>query len=752
MMTYGGAPRAALLLVIMVAFVPAGMSPTLAATFQFIGGAGDSDNSWENPANWVQGTLPGSGDTVIVPSGYGAAILDGNSETVQSIQLSGGLGISRGGTLNVTDSITNNGVNHAYFINDGVITVENGGVVGTINNTCTNCSDLDPDNDYFGYIGNTHEITANLVNGGGVVNGDQGATTGVTWTGDVVNNTPGQVINDDASWNGAVTSNTGLVYNEFGATWTGDVKSNDGRIYNTDAGSSWSGDVVGNGADGVIRNRRGAIWTGAVQSNDGSIYNDGGTWNGNVETNSGTVYNTAGSTWNGNMTSGGSLVLAGTVNGFIDNSGYLYVDNELSGVTSLTNTGTFLMEDGQIDARLSAQSWSGTGSATFDFAPGLGRSDYVVLSGAYTAHTTLSLNLVGPSGRALGDIPLIEVGGADTGTLDVSGLPDDGVISYSLVKSGEGWFITTTLNDAPAHAASAAALLARATATATEVPADHADSCSVGRWARALGGAEGGTVSGTRSDLTLGGAQFGYDVACLPAGNGATFGIGVMGGGLAGRFSQDFGAGDRLDGSFGQGFGGIYGDLAAGRLRAMVQGQVGVSIVDMSDPQSAVDRATLSSARYDFSGDATYELAVGRVSLLPEIGMTASNVSSISDNFADVGAMTLTSGATIDTYAGATLKARMAGPGGTAFTPYISLLFHEEPVAPTTALFTDLAGGTATVALAALGGYGALGVGADLLRAPAAAGGMLRGGFKANFKFGPNVAESSYSGYAQMRF
>ena len=244
-----------------------------------------------------------------------------------------------------------------------------------------------------------------------------------------------------------------------------------------------------------------------------------------------------------------------------------------------------------------------------------------------------------------------------------------------------------------------------------------------------------------------------YDFACLPAGDGGTFGIGVTGGALGGRFSQDFGAGDRLDGSFGQGFGGVYGDLAAGRLRAMLQGQIGISLFDLSDPQSAVDSASLSSIGYNLRGDATYEFAFGGISLLPEVGFIASNVSTSSGNFADVGGMNLTSGATIDTYAGAILKAHMRLPdGATTFAPYVSLLLHEEPLAPSTALFTDLAGGSATVPLDRLGAYGDLGVGADLLRAPGPGGRALTAGLKADFKFGSNVNENSYSGYAQMTF
>lgn len=716
------------------------MQPALAASITFVG-VDQDNNGWDDPGNWSPGIVPGSTDVAIVPGGYGVAVLDGSSETVQSIELDGGLDVNVGGSLAVSGNITNNGVNSAYFVNGGTINV-----TGTIINAYTSDSQ-------YGYVGNGHEITGNLDNGGGIVNGDgANGLSGVSWTGDVVNRATGGIINTGAAWNGAVTSNAGSIYNDYAGTWTGDVKSNSGYIENT-GGSTWSGDIVSNDADHVIANIGGATWIGDVQANDGSVDNDGGTWNGDVVSNSGTVFNTLGSTWNGDMTSSGSLWLAGTVNGFVNNSGYLYVFDPLSGVTSLTNTGAIVMDDGHADDSLSAQSWSGTGTATFDFAPGLGRSDHVVLSGNYTADTTLSLNLVGPSGRALADIPLIEVAGADTGSLDVFGLPDDGVISYRLVQNGAGWIVTTTLNDAPQHAAAAAALLTRSATAATLVPAARADACGDGRWMRALGSAQNGTLSGTRSGLALGGVQIGDDIDCVKIGDGATFGIGVTAGGLGGALSEDFGAGDRLDGTFAEGFGGVYGDLAAGPLHAMLQGQVGIAGLGMSDPQSAVGHATLTNTRFNLSGDATYELRFGTLSLIPEAGFDASNAVSTSSDFADVGAMKLTSDPTVDAYAGATLRGSIALPdGASTAAPYVSLLLHDQPLAPASALFTDLAGGSATVPLDELGGYGELSVGADLLSAPGASGGMMRAGVHADFKLGANVAESSYGAFAQMRF
>jgi hypothetical protein len=741
--------QAALLLATGVALsVVAGPPSALAASITFIGTDVENRN-WDDPGHWSPAAVPGSADDVLVPEGVGVEILEGGSETVQSLHLDAGLNVNEGGSLHVTGDVTNNGVDRAYFVSAGTIHVD-----GTIFNTCTNCGDDDPGNDYWGYIANAHEITAtNLDNAGAVINGD-GASglTGVSWTGSVVNRATGYVSNTGATWNGAVTSNDGGIYNDYGGTWNGAVASNSATIQN-DGGSFWNGDVASN--HGVIFNIEGATWTGDVQSNDDSIDNDGGTWNGDVLSNSGAIFNTSVSTWNGNLTSSGSLWLSGTVRGFVDNQsgGTLYVFDPLSGVTSLTNNGAFTMQDGRADDSLSAESWSGTGTATFDFAPGLGRSDHVVLSGDYTADTTLGLSLVGPSGRALVDVPLILVGGADTGSLDVTGLPEDGVISYRLVRNDEGWIVTTALNDAPAHAASAVALLARGAADATAVPMDRTGGCDDGRWVRGLGRTQSGTLSGTRSGLSLVGLQIGDDMACYGLGKGAKLGIGMTAGGLGGSLDEDFGSNDRLNGSFAEGFAGVYGDLTAGQLHAMLQGQLGVSSLTVSDPRSAVERAALTNIRYDLRGDASYAFEFGAVTLAPETGFSVSNVDSNSSNFADVGAMDLSTGMTLDAFAGASLKAHWTSPNGTAMVaPYVSLLFHGVPVSPDSAEFSDHAGGSATVPLDRLGNYGAVKVGADLFDIARPTGQAWHAGVTADFKFGCDFSEDSYAAYAQMKF
>ncbi|HVZ14777.1 MAG TPA: hypothetical protein VG894_09985, partial [Bauldia sp.] len=146
------------------------------------------------------------------------------------------------------------------------------------------------------------------------------------------------------------------------------------------------------------------------------------------------------------------------------------------------------------------------------------------------------------------------------------------------------------------------------------------------------------------------------------------------------------------------------------------------------------------------------ELAFGPVSVTPQVGFRASNASSHSEDFADVGAIGLTSDGTLDVYAGATVAARVMLGDGTTFTPFVSLLANGQPLAPDSALFSDLAGGSAQVPLDETGGYAALGLGADLFRAPGPSGKATAMGLRADFKRGADFSENSYAAYAQVKF
>ncbi|HEY4170590.1 MAG TPA: hypothetical protein VGM96_27600 [Reyranella sp.] len=684
----------------------------------------------------------------------GAQIQDGDNETIKSLRLNGGLNVANGGKLTVTQDITNTGKQLSYFINDGTVIVQDGVDVGTVANTYDDRGDANPDNDWSGYIANTGKFVANLDNSGSVINGGDGSDPDrVIWLGNVSNAATGFIDNNGGTWRGIVTDNAGGIWNEYQSSWIGDVQSNDGDIEN-DGGSTWQGDIAGN--NGTINNIEGSRWTGDITANTGSINNDGGTWKGNVRSNDGVIWNTAGSVWKGDMRnrSDGYLELSGVVQGNIDNRGEIDVSGRLSGIERLRSSGLLNMQNDVAGDTMSAQDWFGRGSATLEFSPTLGRADQVVLSGTYGAHTDLDIEFVGSDqGRAYVDMPLIIAKGGVTGDITPNfAPPPDGVISYRLVQSAQGWTIATTLSDAPAHVASAMQTIGRSLASATEVSAHRGDACGSGFWARALGGQQSGEMLGARSAVGIGGVQVGYDLTCLALpGTDAMLDVGVTTGGVGGRVNENFG-GDTLEGDYAQGFAGVYGNLVAGSLRAALQGQLSLGGIDVSDPSSMLDGATLSSTRLDLSGSASYELAFGMVSLTPELGFAASNTTARSTDFADVGGMSIGSGPVFDGHVGATLAVHMELPdGATIFTPRVSLSLHDE-VSSGEALFTDFAGGSADVPLAALGGYAAIGLGADLVRSPGADGSGLGAGVEADFKLGPKVAEHGFSGYAQVKF
>jgi hypothetical protein len=67
-------------------------------------------------------------------------------------------------------------------------------------------------------------------------------------------------------------------------------------------------------------------------------------------------------------------------------------------------------------------------------------------------------------------------------------------------------------------------------------------------------------------------------------------------------------------------------------------------------------------------------------------------------------------------------------------------------------LFTDQAGGTATVPLDGTGSYATLGLGGDLFHAAGPAGDTMAMGFRADFKRGDHFTEDNYGAYAQVKF
>jgi len=163
-----------------------------------------------------------------------------------------------------------------------------------------------------------------------------------TWNGDVVANSGS--LSNQGQWTGDVLSSESQVANELGGTWTGDIRGNNNAIFNM-AGSVWNGHVVANegGSNQHTQIVNRGVWTGDVQTNAKAIYNEeGGIWNGDVLANAGIIGTD--SIWNGNFTSAGRVYAEGEIHGFFNNSGWLNVVGSLSGITTLTNTGTLSLQ------------------------------------------------------------------------------------------------------------------------------------------------------------------------------------------------------------------------------------------------------------------------------------------------------------------------------------------------------------------------------------------------------------------------
>lgn len=724
-------PVRALLLTALGAAAAAGIAGTVSSalggdTVTFTDAAGNDDHSWENPDNWDAGSVPDPDDDVIVPGGLETADVT-TDQSINSLEFSSSVHVLEGADLTVANGITANG---GYFTIDGTVHGE------VFNNE---------------YITNSGDVFGALTNTDTTLNGDRDMPNGATWTGDVLSNTAA-IVNSGA-WKGNVVTNDGGIDNDgAAAVWTGNVEGNSFEHYIQNLnGGTWNGDVDSN--DGDILNQ-GLAWTGVVNGNTGRISNDT-VWNGNVLSNDGSIVNRG--IWNGSMVNGatGALELTGQVNGDIDNSGELFVPGVLSLAGDLTNSGLIRMNDDEQTGsnRIDAVSWTGDGTAYFELETALGRGDHVVLSGDYSANTVIHFEQVGATGRTLADIPVITVGGVNTGTITPDNLPGPGVISYDLVRSGESWLLTTTLNDAPDHAAAAAGLLSRTLGAATLIPLDRGDVCGRGGWVNGLGANQGTSIGGVDSTLDYSGAEAGFDLPCMTLGDDVTLGIGVMAGGLGGDLKQDLGPDSTLEGEFQHAVGGAYANLAAGPWHAVLQGQIGVTDLSFSDPGAAVEAATLRTFRYGLSGSASYTLALGDFSLAPELGFDASSTHSHSNDFADVGTMSLNADPALAAHVGATVAAKLDVADGMTLSPFATLSFHGDLLAPDQAEFVDGIGSTATVAADdSLGAYAELAVGADIVSAATARGGNIRAGVRGDLKRGDAIDARSLSGYANVKF
>lgn len=326
-------------------------------------------------------------------------------------------GITVNGTLSTTGLLANGAgsfvtVNNGGTLNAGNVTNAQGGRItvaqgGTINNALTNS----------GIVINAGAYNAN-VNNSGALAFITNETSGI-WTGNVLSNASGGVINNNGIWNGTLNS-VSTVSNNDNATWNGafslgvgSLTTNNG-IWNTgsttvstvtdgtfiNARTLSTGQVSVSGVSGLLINADTGVITingaNTLVASDGARISNNGTVNG-AGSSSGTgssVANNIGATWNGTflvgasnflsnggsitglVTNGGALIstgsliagltnlegsdayLAGTVSGPIDNRGALFVSGNLFSNDALVNSGTGTTVVG------AGQSWTGLTAIT----------------------------------------------------------------------------------------------------------------------------------------------------------------------------------------------------------------------------------------------------------------------------------------------------------------------------------------------------------------------------------------------------
>lgn len=205
---------------------------------------------------------------------------------------------------------------------------------------------------------------------------------GSTWQGDVLSNGGSNSltqIENRGTWVGAVRGNTTRIFNE--AAWTGDVVGNTGNIYNNYAGTNaavWNGNVVSNSY--LILNFAGGTWNGNVTNNPGDIANYGA-WNGNL-TNSGKIIHTG--VWTGDIINNGTYFRAeNQIIGAFDNRGALQLTGNLSGITTLTNSGRLQLTQNSGSQTLSVGSLVLASTSSYEInVTAAGATDKIVVSGS----------------------------------------------------------------------------------------------------------------------------------------------------------------------------------------------------------------------------------------------------------------------------------------------------------------------------------------------------------------------------------
>ncbi|MDB5598312.1 MAG: hypothetical protein JWN71_356 [Xanthobacteraceae bacterium] len=283
-------------------------------------------------------------------------------------------------------------------------------------NVLSNTSTINNNGPGGSWVGNIVSNAGSVTNTGagavwtGSVSNDNSVNNenGATWVGDIVWNNNGIRNKVGSTWQGDVLSNGGansLTLIDNRGTWVGAVRGNTTRIFSY--GGSWTGDVVGN-AGNIYNNAadatlnpggvNAAVWTGNVLSNSFLIINfQNGTWNGNVVDNPGDIANYG--AWNGNLTNRGRIIHTGVwtgnvinngtffwaenqIVGAFDNRGALQLTGNLSGITTLTNSGRLQLTHTSGSQTLSVASAVFTPTSSYEIdVNSAGATDRIVVSG-----------------------------------------------------------------------------------------------------------------------------------------------------------------------------------------------------------------------------------------------------------------------------------------------------------------------------------------------------------------------------------
>ena len=274
-----------------------------------------------------------------------------------------------------------------------------------------------------GYIKNDRASHHTVATDVGIWNGDIYGNTGTIesrgqWNGAVRANSAGAIVVNVGTWSGNVLTNAGTIknveddtgvptYDKIRPGWTGNVLGNTGIIINMSA--DWIGDVQAN--TGTITNSRGtyngfsvgdSTWSGKVVTNGGTITNaNGSTWTGDVLANAGTITNAG--IWTGNFTNsvGGTVKAQNQIVGTFANAGTLKLTGNLTGITTLTNTGLLDLHNGTTAGQTLTAATANLQSGSFlavsvDTA---GNTDKLVTTGTANLGGTVRLTLNPISGN-----------------------------------------------------------------------------------------------------------------------------------------------------------------------------------------------------------------------------------------------------------------------------------------------------------------------------------------------------------------